>query len=513
MPEKLNNTLSSYWPSVTSPLAEPLNFTPKTLLIIIVVAWFILLVASYYFHAMRNKSFDKVASFALEKTANLTFALASVVWASSVSIYGAKIQCQLFENKCAIGYESVVFVLSVALASLLGVVMFLGRQRQHEINQCSAPLDAVEELSTFAVMLYQNYGLLLSRVKLSVDRCRSYDKKLRKHKKKKKKKKNEKRFESIKKELEKERVDLSTDLKNLESEIVKGIQHCMSNMLNVVKAWTGTYDIHYRCNLFNVIDSENLQKELKNKTVRINNQGLQKSPFFLFNENEASRLSHSDKILINEQHMTCSLGITQAAKPHDPIYMPFSFMRKDGDKPFQPNFFGAPKAIEHGTTVFTANIQHSLSSFISDLRRNEIYSKYVDKDFVNKIRSYYQKDSAGSILSIPLYDDVYIYKCNCDDSDMTKCKCHMEECKKIEILKECTNVLNIYSTKPYLFASEKVASSYCALTEPTWQTLSNLISLRLEVIRLLEQLNGPPEDRYLPTRTKVVKIQRAREAV
>lgn len=384
---------------------------------------------------------------------NLFFAMISILWASSVSVFGTDLKAQWFENT-PVAWESVFFVITVCIALIIGFLHYIGQQRKEMEKQSNPPLHAVQCASQHTIDLTNALHSCL----LDWDII----------------------FNNI------EHISLN-EIKTYEGNLKKAKKQCLQAMLNVVKNWDESNDdgIVYKANLFNFAQSSDVLKSFEescgindsahNGTYSFNVDAINKSPFFLFNDNWRAKLERCDFIMVNEQTLSVSIPSTTEDKSHSPICMPFSEEGKSSAGLIkQPNLHGAPMARKKKKVVYLADLLKNVTDKIDLLENSPTHKPYVNDKFKQDLISYYESDSAGSIISIPIHR----YKLGNPFSDGGS----LESPEKDEDKVTC--ILNIYANKSYILANNKMADAYSDLTKPIWYILSILVSLRIMLVEL-----------------------------
>ena len=219
-----------------------------------------------------------------------------------------------------------------------------------------------------------------------------------------------------------------------------------------------------------------------------NINAVNKSPFFLFNDNWRSKLERTDYIMVNEQTLSVSIPESSDKDSHSPICMPFS-IDSDLIQPVkQPNLHGAPMARKKKRTVYLPELLKQVTDKINELEHSPLHKDYVNEKFKQELLSYYENDSAGSVISIPIYR----YKIGSPFSDEGSTD------NPIKDLERITCILNVYATKNYMFANDDMANAYSDLTKPICYVFSILVSLRLALVELqalLAQSNYAEKDK------------------
>ncbi|MFA0661925.1 hypothetical protein AB4619_22700 [Vibrio splendidus] len=446
--------LSSIYGSLSNTQLElALDYT--SLSYFVVLFTLLIIIISYCCHSLRSARFDKIAKVTLDKMVNFASAVIAIVWASSVSIYGLELKNQLF-GTAPIQLPSFIFLTSVSIALLISVVSFLAKQTEKEKKLLSPPLKSVYSASEEISKLIHLHAMI--QIDFS------------------------------------EHEDFSIDeLNKLDESIIQSKKLCMKGMLEVLKTWSNDQDVMFSVNLLNIVDSTKLSNKLQNNDYprqdfdqdSFSVKSIEASPFFLFKDHWISSLDRCDLILINEQSLTTSIGGHSSSTPHEPLCLPFSFSHFSPDKsvPNQPNLMGAPKALELQRVVYLDDIQKRVEESLSLLRKNCNYKSHMNQAFESDILKYYENDSASSLISIGLDGTVGL--------DVAIAEEHHTNAPY-------TNILNIYANKSYILNNNDVVKSYCALTQPIWKILENLISLRFQILEHKRSLNREiPEE--LPT--------------
>lgn len=420
----------------------------------------ILLLSTFWICIVIRRNIDtqltiKLSNLVHSSYGNLLFAMASIIWASSVSVFGSDLKEQWFENK-VINWETLIFIFSVCIAMILGFLHYIGQQRKEHEKQSRPPLHLVKIASDKIMYLTRMY------TDISLD------------------------WESIINDLENATKD---EIQTFELKLIDAKKEFLKSMIHIAKHWNEAYDdsVIFKANLFNLIDSRYLIEKLesnsidtqqKNNThINFSIEALNNSPFFLFNDNWKSKLERSDYIIINEQMLSVSEPSIKNEKAHHPICMPYSDEYKEGHNIIkQPNLHGAPTAKQKNRLVYIPSLKQSINSNIEILERSSIYKKFINNDFKQNLLAYYENDSAGSLMSIPIHK----YNLGSPFSSNGDGSVEIPQIDEEKII--C--IMNIYANKEYIFANHDVATAFVDITKPIWYMFSILVSLRISVIEL-----------------------------
>lgn len=390
---------------------------------------------------------DALMKAASSIAGNLTFAIVSVVWASTVSVFGNVLKEELF-GKDTLTWVSFNFLNSVYFAVYLGTLISLHRKKVDLDNQTAAPPAALRSASKSIIELQHEFNQCLND------------------------------WENVS-----QNIDYITDkeAEDFEANLVNAKKECMNALLNVANAWNNQGDyIGYKANLLNIIDSSDVLELLSSQgpmsplshgCFSFSADDIEQSPFFLFSDSIQSKIERCDYLLVNEQNLSVSLNYGEREEvKHSSICLPVSLTKKNAitGKLNQPNFFGAPLSLKLEQPYYVASIQDKVGHYIASLKCNKSYSDFVDRNFENKIHKYYEGDSAGSLISLSL--SAYAY-------DKKNCIWSRQKGKH-------TCILNVYANRRHLFTNNDVVLSYLSLVKPICHMLAVLISLRLNWAKL-----------------------------
>lgn len=392
---------------------------------------------------------------------NVIFLMAGILWASSVSVFGSDIKGQLFEDK-DISWETFFFFITVLIAIFVGVLHYIGQQRKDRASQSRPPVKAIQVASKSIIEL-----------KKALSACM---------------------FDWVTIENKQKSNSIHIDeLNNFWETLASAKRMCLNSLLNVTAVWDdgNNENIVYRSNLFNIIPSKSLMNELKNsdsigpmpknRRNTFDIASVERSPFFMFNDNWQAKLERCDYVLVSEQNLSVSLnepveispvggdnGIAEAP----PICMPFcdetiSALVK------QPNMHGAPTARRLKRPVYISDISKQLETTLAELSKSPKYTKHLSDRFREDLRTYYDADPTRSILSIPI--SMY-------DIDALLSRENASEPMPKDPIVVC--VTNIYANKANIFVNDDMANSYCDLVKPVCYVLSILVSLTVKLVEL-----------------------------
>lgn len=307
--------------------------------VIFLLVFLALIIFSCYFivKESRNKVIVQLARKAHTGYGNIIFTLLSIAWASSVSVLGNDLKNQWFGSD-SLGWESIFFFVSVGCAVLVGVLHYVGQKAIEKEKESRAPREVVRVAATRVSDLS---AMLHSCQVAMYDFVRGFPE-----------------------------VPL-TDLTDCEDNIIQAKENCLTAMLDIVKCWDDSNDdsIYYKANLFNLIKSSaalevfNIQENFQHDTsYSFNIKAVEKSPFFLFNDNWRAKLEKCDYILVNEQSLSKTLSSASedshaSYEEHFPICMPYSEKQKVEDSVFQPNLEGAPLAIKLKRVMYLPQVK------------------------------------------------------------------------------------------------------------------------------------------------------------
>ncbi|EHR6175837.1 hypothetical protein ACHE4N_000329 [Vibrio parahaemolyticus] len=426
---------------------------PLSLTIAATIFWVLWILISFIGYYEKWKIVNSWMEGAASIGGNLTFAIVSVVWASTVSVFGNELKEELF-GKETLTMVSFFFLNSVYLAVFLGTLISLHRKKVELDNQTSAPPEALSVASKSIIELQQEFRRCLSD------------------------------WDNISNEISTLTHD---EAKDFEDNLVDAKKGCLSALLDVANAWNGRAEfIGYKANLLNIIDSNDVSKLLHSQgpisplshgSFTFSSDAIENSPFFLFSNSTQSKIERCDYLLVNEQDLSVSLNYGEREESnHFPICLPFSLTRKNPatNKLKQPNFIGAPLALQLEQPYYVSSTTEKVNAYIESLKSNKSYANFVDRNFVNSIHKYYEDDSAGSLISVPL--NTYAY-------NEAEQEWYRQGGKH-------TCILNVYANQEHLFTNNDVVQSYILLVKPICHMLAVLISLRLKWSKMRKQVKS-----------------------
>lgn len=378
---------------------------------------------------------------------NPILAMAGILWASSVSVFGSDLKDQWFE-KSPISWESTFFAATVCLAIFLGCLHYVEQQRREREREARPNIIAVRRAA--------DDGARLTKILYScLDDWRNV-----------------------------QSLTNKDDLDNLDYNIKSAKKECLKSMLEVARLWdeTDKEKITYKANLFNIISSKELKSSFESDAQFIGPvpnrkekaffdiESIESSPFFLFSDNWHSKLSNCDYVMVNEQSLSVCIpnSTGEQIDEHNPICMPFSEAGNLGGAPRQPNLHGAPMAREKKVTVYIPDLAKVAKDRINELEGSVKYIEYINQKFKKGITGYYDENPAASVVSIPIFR----YKVDpglfADDSFLEKTE-------------TISCILNIYATKKYMFQNSDMANAYSDLLRTICFVFSVLVSLRMSL--------------------------------
>ncbi|NVO61960.1 hypothetical protein [Photobacterium damselae] len=387
---------------------------------------------------------------------HLFFAMASILWASSVSVFGSDLKIQWFTSS-HVSWESLAFTSTVCVAIVIGFLHYIGQQRKEREKHSRPSLLSVQTAASDIIDLNKALHSCLLDWDSIINNL---------------------------KEVEQEEITA------FENNVKKVKMQCMQSMINIAKCWDDSNNegVIYKANVFNFASSQSVIKAFEKSDIvgpspdhggySFNISAVNQSPFFLFNDNWRSKLERTDYIMVNEQALSVSIPLSVDDKEHSPICMPFSEENPTDGFIKQPNLHGAPTARKKKRTVYLPELLKQVNDKIQELEQSPCYKEYVNENFKTQLLSYYENDSAGSVVSIPIYK----YHLGSPFSE----KGTIDEPLKDETRITC--ILNVYATKNYLFANDEMANAYSDLTKPICYVFSILVSLRIALVELKAML-------------------------
>lgn len=396
---------------------------------------------------------------------NLLFAVISILWASSVSVFGTDLKKQWFTNSL-VSWESLIFSITVCFAIIVGFFHYIGQQRKDRERQSRPSLKAVQRTADDIIDLTNAlHTCLLDWESILINRS-----------------------------------EISTDeIKNFESKLKNAKKECLTSLLHIATEWDDSNDegVIYKANVLNIASSLSVIKTFEKGDIvgpsqnhggySFNINAVETSPFFLFNDNWRSKLERTDFIMVNEQTLSVSIPTDDHNTSHSPICMPFSENGETSSNSVkQPNLHGAPMARKKKRSVYLPELLKQVNDTISKLEVSPKHKDYVNDKFKQDLLNYYENDPAGSIISIPIHR----YKIGNPFSDEGSTEKPIKDAERIAC------ILNVYATKNYLFANDEMANAYSDLTKPICYIFSILVSLRFGLVELnvLNANVGYPKD-------------------
>ncbi|PTQ05311.1 hypothetical protein CWO33_23545 [Vibrio splendidus] len=425
-------------------------------------------------YALRNIDHDFVKKWSDKLHSgygNLIFIMASILWASSVSVFGTDIKDQVFDLSIPVSWETLSFFTTVYCSVVIGIYHYIGQQRKNREEQSRPPINAVKLAAKDTVELMQVLKTCILDWQAILNKPVS----------------------SNKEELD--------NLILLDASLRSAKRSCLNSLLNVASNWDDRDNdkVTYRANFFNLAPAKSVLEEFeksnivgpkpKNGGYAFNINSVINSPFFLFNDNWRSRLEKSDYIIVNEQELSVSLPRKAGAKEGLPICMPYSEVSaKLGDDAKQPNLHGAPLARQLKRPVYIPELKKQVKSTIEDLQDSPMHRDYINGKFTQNLYEYYEQDSTKSILSIPIYKyhigQPFSVKGTIDkpvkDDDIIVC------------------IANVYTNRNHMFNNDDMADSYCEIVKPIMYILSILVSMRVNLIEIQDILSAIDYDKNEP---------------
>ncbi|ELI1598876.1 hypothetical protein [Vibrio sp. Y58_MX_L22] len=390
---------------------------------------------------------------------HVALVILSICWATAVSVASNTLKEQWFESS-PLGWQTTLVVLSMSLVVIGGLLHLFSQQRKEKERLASPPIIAAQTASTHINSLMVELHLCLAD------------------------------WEQLNIQLSENSQNIDEFIDIFESNLKKAKTGCMKAMADVAKNWhdSSEINIYYNANLLNIVSSHKLLNTFEKNRVSIddgpyelNIEAIEQSPFFLFNDNWKAKLERCDYVMINEQSLSVSLPEQTNKEPHPPLCIPYSNESPADDPPKQPNLHGAPLARSLNRLVYLPDMFEGLDMVLEKLQKSPSHSPYLNEKFKSDLRRYYQFDSAGSIISIPLSRfDLSIPEEIEPEDDSIKWPRKLDD--------QCACILNVYVNKSSMFENRRMASSYATITEPICYILSILVSLRLELVCLKKDL-------------------------
>ncbi|WP_415912077.1 hypothetical protein [Neptuniibacter sp. QD37_11] len=416
-------------------------------------------------HALSNTDREFVKKWSAKLHSgygNLIFIMVSILWASSVSVFGSDIKKQVFDFEIPVSWETLSFFVTVYCSVVIGIYHYIGQQRKNREEQSRPPINAVKLAAQDTVELMQVLKTCMLDWQLILNQLSSSPK------------------------------DKLENFALLENSLRSAKRSCLNSLLNIASNWDDrdNDNVTYRANFFNLAPAKSVLKEFEKSDIvgpKPNNGGYAfninsviKSPFFLFNDNWRSRLEKSDYILVNEQELSVALPKKAESKPGVPICMPYSEVDSAlGDETKQPNLHGAPLARQLKRPVYIPELKNQVKSTIEDLKESPMHRDYINGKFTENLYEYYEKDSTKSILSIPIYK----YHVGGLFSE----KGRIDKPEKDDGIIVC--IANIYTNRSHMFNNDDMADSYCEIVKPIMYILSILVSMRVSLIEIQDVLS------------------------
>jgi hypothetical protein len=438
---------------------------------IVVLALVTYKICHYALHNPESAFIIKLSTRLHSSYGNVIFIMVSILWASSVSVFGSDIKEQVFNAEILVSWETLSFFVTVYCSISIGMYHYIGQQRKQREEQSRPPINAVKLAATDIVELTQILKTCVLDWQVILD----------------------KPINSVKEELEK--------LELLDSSLRSAKRSCLSSLLNVASNWDerDNEKVIYRANFFNLAPARGVLEEFEKSDIvgpKPNNGGyafniksVVNSPFFLFNDNWRSRLEKSDYILVNEQELSVSLPKEAESKNGLPICMPYSESDSVMDvEAKQPNLHGAPLSRQLKRPVYIPELKRQVKLTVEDLKESPKHRNYVNGKFTQDLYQYYEQDSTKSILSIPIYK----YHIGLPFSVKGK----IDKPVKDEDIIVC--IANIYTNRSDMFNNDDMADSYCEIVKPIMYILSILVSMRINLIELQDMLASVSYDKTKP---------------
>lgn len=438
---------------------------------IIVLAYITYRICKYALNNIERDFVKKWSAKLHSGYGNLIFIMVSILWASSVSVFGSDIKEQVFDVEVPMSWETLSFFITVYCSVVIGIYHYIGQQRKNREEQSRPPINAVKLAAKDTVELMQVLKTCMLDWQLILNQPVS----------------------SVKEELD--------NLALLDRSLRSAKRSCLNSLLNVASNWDDrdNDNVTYRANFFNLAPAKSVLEEFEKSNIvgpKPNNGGYAfninsviNSPFFLFNDNWRSRLEKSDYILVNEQELSVSLPKKAESKEGVPICMPYSEVDSTlGDETKQPNLHGAPLARQLKRPVYIPELKNQVKSTIEDLKDSPMHRDYINGKFTQNLYEYYEQDSTKSILSIPIYK----YHVGRPFS----VKGTIDKPEKDDDIIVC--IANIYTNRSHMFNNDDMADSYCEIVKPIMYILSILVSMRVNLIEIQDILSSFDYDKGEP---------------
>jgi hypothetical protein len=438
-------------------------------IVIVVLALITYKICQHALNNSENPFVIKLSSKLHSSYGNVIFIMVSILWASSVSVFGSDIKEQVFNTSVLVSWETLSFFITVYCSINIGMYHYIGQQRKNREEQSRPPISAVKLAATDIVELTQILKTCVLDWQLILDKL----------------------VAPVEEQLE--------NLDSLDSSLRSAKRSCLSSLLKVASNWDERDNerVVYRANFFNLAPARSVLEAFEKSDIvgpKPNNGGyafdiksVVNSPFFLFNDNWRSRLEKSDYILVNEQELSVSLPKEAKSKKGLPICMPYSDSDSDSEmdgEAKQPNLHGAPLSRQLKRPVYIPELKNQVRSTFDDLSESPKHRNYVNGKFKQDLYQYYEQDSTKSILSIPIYK----YHIGSPFSATGKID---------KPIKDDTIVCiaNIYTNRSDMFNNDDMADSYCEIVKPILYILSILVSMRLNLIELQDMLESIDYDK------------------
>lgn len=392
-------------------------------------------------HWAENKRVKVVANFTLSSLGYALLTLTGVAWGAIVSVSSSELKNGIIGG-ASIGVSTFVFVVSLGVFVVATVLHHGAKRRKNREEQSRPPVEVVALANKKTIELAKQWKDVaetsdLFKEALSVDDEFANDE----------------------------------DLVKIEKDLHDAKQRCMKSMIEVLEAWNGFHKLSmlYRCNLFMIIKANEALETFKGDQTAphidqysFELEAIKSSPFFLFNNNWEAKLERAEYILINEQSLSQTISNNKdAERSHQPICMPYSASEicSSSKEANQPNMHGAPLAMHRKGPVYHPELTHAATSRLKELSDSPLYSREMTPKFKDDIMSYYNTNSTGSLISIPIFG----FKGDTLEPDSSKIRC----------------ILNVYANKNDILANSKMAEVYADITAPFCHYLSKLTEIKM----------------------------------
>ncbi|EGR1599142.1 TPA: hypothetical protein ACMDUI_004623 [Vibrio parahaemolyticus] len=395
-----------------------------------------------------NRLVYRACDFFDSKSGSLIITVLGVSWAAQVSIYANELKDQI--TSYSVGFELYLFIFVISLMLIFLLMKEHGQSRRIKIKEDKLK-DQLTNLPPKKILTFiaeQNEKISHMVQKL--------------------------RLEYL--VLIEGSAFTKEDLNSFKTQSDSRIKYILAQMAEASYRWDDDYenlDNKYRSNIFIPSPSHSLTPLAETKTSHPLKASLENSPFFLFNDNVSSRISHSDGVLFCQKQYSTEFPAAKANEgaavgvvDNHIISFPYTNV---ADKPcgkHNPNFFGAVQAYISGDVQYISDSREVLNDFLDELNEIPDYDEYVNKLFVKSVRDYYQNDSGKSILSIPMKRYEIVDPFN------------------IKLTHEVFGVVNLYSNKRGMLLTKERAELFYEMIRPLCNNLSLILSLNQQLLEV-----------------------------